>query len=47
MPEPLHLFDAFGVELEYMIVAGDTLNVLPVTDELIRAECGRVESEIE
>lgn len=33
----LHLFDAFGVELEYMIVRRDTLDVLPVADEVLRA----------
>jgi carboxylate-amine ligase len=43
----LHLFDAFGVELEYMIVNDTSLNVLPVTDQLIRAECGSIQSEIE
>lgn len=47
MPEPLHLFDAYGVELEYMIVDRAALNVLPVTDELIRADCGETASEIE
>lgn len=40
------LFEAFGVELEYMIVARDSLDVLPVCDRLIEAEAGRIESEI-
>lgn len=31
---PLHLFQAFGVELEYMIVDRDTLDVRPIADEL-------------
>ena len=47
MSETLHLFDAFGVELEYMIVDQDSLNVNPIADRLIQADCGHVESEIE
>jgi len=43
----LGLFEAYGVELEYMIVAQNSLDVLPVCDRLIEAECGRIESEIE
>ena len=42
-----NLFEAFGVELEYMIVATDTLDVLPVTDKLIEAESGSIQSEID
>lgn len=34
---PLHLFQAVGIELEYMIVACDTLDVLPVADKVLRA----------
>jgi carboxylate-amine ligase len=43
----LNLFEAFGVELEYMIVAKDSLDVLPVTDKLIEAESGSIQSEID
>ena len=43
----LNLFEAFGVELEYMIVARDSLDVLPVTDRLIEAESGQIQSEID
>ncbi len=43
----LNLFEAFGVELEYMIVAKDSLDVLPVTDQLIEAESGSIQSEID
>lgn len=46
-PGKLGLFEAFGVELEYMLVAQDSLNVLPVCDRLIEAECGSIQSEIE
>ncbi|MEQ8818817.1 MAG: glutamate-cysteine ligase family protein [Sumerlaeia bacterium] len=45
---PLRLFEGFGVELEYMIVRRDSLNVAPICDELM-ARAGssdEVESEI-
>src|SRR3712207_7559414 len=37
---PLPLFAGFGVELEYMIVAADTLAVLPAADRLLEAAAG-------
>jgi gamma-glutamyl:cysteine ligase YbdK (ATP-grasp superfamily) len=40
-----HLFDVTGIELEYMIVESDSLDVLPIADDLIRAECGNIASE--
>lgn len=47
MTSPLHLFEGFGIELEYMIVEQETLDVLPCCDELMRAVTGRAESEHE
>ena len=44
---PLHLFQAVGIELEYMIVAHDTLSVLPVSDKILAAAAGEIVSEIE
>lgn len=41
------LFEAVGVELEYMIVDASTLGVRPVADRLIEAEAGSPLSEIE
>lgn len=38
--EPLHLFGGAGVELEYMIVDADTLDVKPLTDEVLKAVNG-------
>ena len=32
---PLHLFEGYGIEIEYMIVDAETLNVLPVADRLL------------
>lgn len=37
---PLHLFAAAGVELEYMIVDAGTLDVRPVSDEVLKAVNG-------
>lgn len=44
---PLGLFEGFGIELEYMIVDAETLDVAPIADRLIEAEAGRLENEIE
>ena len=43
----LHLFEGFGVELEYMIVKEDTLKVLPVTDKVLKAFIGEYIDEID
>jgi gamma-glutamyl:cysteine ligase YbdK (ATP-grasp superfamily) len=45
--EPLHLFQAFGVELEYMVVDAETLGVRPVVDELFRSVTGGITSDVE
>jgi len=37
---PLHLFEAYGIELEYMIVDRATLAVRPIADDLLRAVSG-------
>ena len=41
----LGLFDAFGVELEYMIVDRDTLQVKSIADELLKHELGHYGSD--
>jgi carboxylate-amine ligase len=46
-PPRLHLFQAFGVELEYMIVDRETLDVKPIADELLKAELGEYGSDFE
>jgi gamma-glutamyl:cysteine ligase YbdK (ATP-grasp superfamily) len=38
--KPLHLFNAFGLELEYMIVDKDTLAVRPISDRLLADDSG-------
>lgn len=45
-PEPLHLFEGFGIELEYMIVDSATLSVRPIADELLRTVGGGYEMEV-
>jgi len=43
----LSLFAGVGVELEYMIVDAETLNVRPICDELIHAVTGHYQSDVE
>ncbi|WP_182871163.1 carboxylate-amine ligase [Rhodopirellula sp. JC639] len=40
MADRLKLFEAFGIELEYMLVDRDTLNVRPVADVLLASLAG-------
>lgn len=47
MSSPYGLFERFGVELEYMIVARDDLRVLPLCDRVLHGVCGAYESEVE
>jgi gamma-glutamyl:cysteine ligase YbdK (ATP-grasp superfamily) len=44
---PLHLFEGFGIEIEYMIVDADTLMVRPMADELLKAVAGTYEMEVD
>lgn len=47
-PQPhLHAFTGYGIELEYMIVARDTLAALPVADRLLTGPDGLPVNEIE
>ncbi|CAN5349117.1 glutamate-cysteine ligase family protein [soil metagenome] len=43
---PLHLFDGYGVEMEYMIVDRDSLSVLPVSDKLLESVAGSIVNEL-
>jgi carboxylate-amine ligase len=47
MSKPLHLFEAFGIELEYMIVDRDTLRVRPIADELLKSMTGSYAGDFE
>ena len=46
-PPRIHLFQGYGIELEYMLVDRDTLRVRPITDELIKHETGAFQSDFE
>lgn len=41
------LFEAYGIEIEYMIVDAGTLDVLPVTDRVLHAMAGDYADEVE
>ena len=43
----LPLFQGYGIEIEYMIVDKDSLDILPITDKLMHALSGTYEDEIE
>ena len=43
----LGLFEGVGLEFEYMVVKEDSLDVLPVVDELMHAASGDYEAEVE
>ncbi len=43
----LHLFEGYGIEIEYMIVGAGDLNVRPVADELLKLVGGDYEMEVE
>ncbi len=48
MPEPtLSLFEGFGVEIEYMIVDDDSLDVRPYCDRVLAAVAGDVTNEVQ
>lgn len=42
----LRLFEAFGVELEYMLVDPESLSVLPVADQVLAAAAGEVTTDV-
>ena len=46
-PQRLGLFEGYGVELEYMIVDRDSLDVKPIVDELIKDQAGSYVNEVE
>jgi len=45
--KPLRLFEAYGIEVEYMLVDAETLDVAPSADELFEAAAGEVTDELE
>lgn len=43
----LGILESFGIEIEYMIVNRETLNVMPVSDEVIKSASGRYSNDYE
>ena len=44
---PLHLFEGYGIELEYMIVDRATLAVAPLCDQMLHSVAGEYVSDVE
>jgi len=44
---PLHLFEGYGVELEYMIVSSTDLAVAPLADQVLKRQAGELCNEVE
>jgi len=42
-----HIFAGYGIELEYMIVGRESLDVLPVADRVLERAAGRMVNEVE
>ena len=43
----LHVLEGLGIEIEYMIVRKDTLDIFPVSDEVIKSVTGRYSCDYE
>jgi hypothetical protein len=41
-----HLFEVFGIELEYMLVDKSRHKVSPVVDQLIKLKTGKITSDV-
>ncbi|MCE2956236.1 MAG: glutamate-cysteine ligase family protein [Bacteroidota bacterium] len=46
-PSRIHLFQGYGIELEYMLVDKTTLAVKPIVDQVLRHELGNYGSDFE
>jgi len=44
---PLHLFEGYGIEMEYIIVDSSTLNVLPISDKVLEKAASKITTEHE
>ena len=42
----LHLFEGYGIEMEYMIVDAGDLSILPAADRILSAAAGEIVSEV-
>ncbi|PKD43531.1 carboxylate-amine ligase [Rhodohalobacter barkolensis] len=44
--KPLHLFEGFGVELEYIIVNRESLDIMPISDRVLRNSSDKIVNEL-
>jgi carboxylate-amine ligase len=42
-----HLFEVFGIELEYMVVTSNNLKVAPIVDQLLTVKNGSITSDVD
>ena len=47
MKKKYHLFEVYGIELEYMLVKNDSFKVAPQVDELLTKKAGKLKADIE
>lgn len=47
MKNRYHLFEVYGIELEYMLVKNDTFEIAPQVDELLTRKAGKLKADIE
>jgi carboxylate-amine ligase len=47
MAKKYHLFEVYGIELEYMLVKNDNFKVAPQVDELLTKKAGELKADIE
>ena len=47
MKKPYHLFDVYGIELEYMLVNKKTFKVAPQVDDLLTKKAGKLKADLE
>ena len=47
MEKKYHLFEVFGIELEYMLVSKSTFKVAPIVDSLLTKKEGKLTSDVD
>src|SRR5690554_225837 len=47
MSKKYHLFEVYGIELEYMLVFGKNFKAAPIVDKLLSKKAGKITSDIE
>lgn len=47
MGKKYHLFEVFGIELEYMLINSSTFKVAPIVDTLLTQKAGKLTADID